>query len=152
MTMKDDDKYLDPKQNPMIKTSSDFEGTTDEEKNPLDFEERQRIPVDLKKKKPEIKEEGIEEELTPEDLKGLKEGAPDEGPDELERAVLKVIGDVKGAYDIIIEDGEAEPLFTVTRTAEGNLEVKTSEGEVKSFSELSNLERKLIRYEIKNKR
>ena len=134
--MSKEDKYLDPKQNPWIPTG-DEDGNplpADDESPPVDLEEY-RIPVNLPPKK------NAEED---------DQSAAEAG--ELEKEILKLMGNGSGAYEIVAEDGGTTPLFSVVRTAEGKLGVTTPDGETKDFGTLTALEKKLIVHDLKTRK
>ncbi len=129
MSRENGDKYLDPKRNPLIKTYDEDHTPADNDETSADPEGR--IP------------------FWPEDRKKAGLVGKEETLELLEKDVLNLMGDGSGAYEIVVEDGEVMPLFAITRTVDGRLEVKTAEGELKNFGDLTALERKLILHDLK---
>jgi hypothetical protein len=83
----------------------------------------------------------------------LRQKPDDESTDDLEQNISSLMPRADGgSYEITIEDGTPTPLFNIIRTADGKLEIKTSEGETKSFSDLTLLERKLIQHDFQTRK
>jgi len=145
--------YLDPKQNPFIKIQQDDIPWPKDDGETLS--EVLEPPIDLPDKNGKWPgEEGYGGEK-----KAASSSAPDPAggdgrmeADNLERDILNVMADMTGgSYEIVVEDGAPTPLFNIIRTVNGKLEIKTPEGEIKDFSELTTLERKLIQHDLKTR-
>jgi hypothetical protein len=129
----DKDKYIDPKQNPFIKT-------TDEDGNPMPEEEEEEV---------DMNPDGlIPVDLTPSEKVNPEHEDQDQTPDELEKAVMEYMNGNK-EFELQIQNGEPIPIFSIIHTADGDFDIIMPNGTTRKFSDLTNLERTIIEHEIR---
>jgi hypothetical protein len=144
--------YLNPQDNPFIRTGNENGPRLPDDEVPPS--ENIEVPINLPDSKGRFpSEEGYKEEgpAEPSSFNTTREEGQTEA-DNLERDILALmINSGDGAVEIAIENGSPTPLFNIVRTADGNLEIETADGEKKNFSELTKLERRLIQHDIKTR-